>query len=181
MRHSYLFALLLLVLPLVSCEKDNDVSPEEETEFVPGEVLVGIKETTMVPQTFALVNSRSLEILAISIPMYNSNLPSDSSAYVERALNAKPYINDKGWKASVIRNTNTGKLTVNMRLMNMNLANQRDWLATVQQLQLQEQPTATSYHLKVPVGQEKKWVAELQQQSEVRWAELNNIVHIQLH
>ncbi|OUJ75124.1 hypothetical protein BXP70_03610 [Hymenobacter crusticola] len=113
--------------------------------------------------------------------MYNSNLPADSSGYVERALNAKPYINDKGWKASVIRNTLTGKLTITVRLMNMTLANQQDWLATVQQLQLQEQPTTTSYQLKVPVGEEKHWVKELQQQSEVRWAELNNIIQIQLH
>ncbi|WP_143436358.1 hypothetical protein [Hymenobacter crusticola] len=172
--------LLLFWLPLASCEKD-DASPKEDSEYVPGEVLMGVKETATVPQTFALVNSRSLEILAVSIPMYNSNLPADSSGYVERALNAKPYINDKGWKASVIRNTLTGKLTITVRLMNMTLANQQDWLATVQQLQLQEQPTTTSYQLKVPVGEEKHWVKELQQQSEVRWAELNNIIQIQLH
>ena len=129
-----------------------------------------------------LINSRALGIISISTPIYNSALPVDSLRYIERTLNAKSYINDGVWKAHVYRHALTGALTATVRLMNMYLANQQDWLATVQKLQLQEQSNDyTSYHLRVPEGQEKKVVKDLQQQSEVRWAELNNIVHIELH
>ena len=178
MRRTYLLALVLL--PLMSCAKE-EVAPDDDTEFVPGEVIIGTKETTTIPQAFALVNSHSLGILSVSTPLYTSRLPLDSLGYIERALNAKPYINDGVWKAHVYRHALTGVLTTTVRLMNMTLANQQDWLATVQKLQLQEQSNSSSYHLKVPVGQEKNLVKELQKQSEVRWAELNHIVHIDLH
>jgi len=178
MHRTYLLALVLL--PLMSCAKE-EVAPDDDMEFVPGEVLLGTKEATTLPQAFALINSRSLSILSVSTPLYTSALPLDSLGSIERALNAKPYINDGVWKAGVYRHALTGALTVTVRLMNMNLANQQDWLATVQKLQLREQSNSASYHLKVPVGQEKKLVKELQQQNEVRWAELNNIVHIDLH
>ncbi|HEX8350715.1 MAG TPA: hypothetical protein VF598_12195 [Hymenobacter sp.] len=181
MRCNFFFALLLLLLPLVSCEKE-DAAPNDDTEFVPGELLLGTKETTSLPQAFSLLNSRPFSILSISTPIYTSAMPADSLGYIERTLNAKSYVNDGIWKAHVYQHALTGTLTITARLMNMSRTNQQDWLATVQKLRLQEQPNSyTSYHLKVPVGEEKKWVKELQQQSEVRWAELNNIIHIELY
>jgi len=180
MRHNYFLGLVLLLSALVSCQK-NTAEPKEEAEFVPGELAIGTRETATVTQTCELLNSYNVSILSVSVPHYVSTLPLDSLKYVERILNTKPYINDGGWSAKVLQNSQNNTLFTNLRLMNMSLANQQDWLDTMQQLRLQEQPQLyTSYLLKVPIGEEKKWLAELQQQSVVRWAEPNYYVHIQL-
>lgn len=174
-----LFTLLLLTSLLSAFQCGREEVEPVENEFVPGELFIGTRATTTLPQAFSLLNSYPFTILSISTPTYISTLSTNSVESLERILNTKAYINDGVWKATVYRHALTGALTVHVRLMNMSLNDQQDWVNTVQQLQLQEQPNGSSYHLKVPVGEEKKWLSKLQQQDAVRWAELNNIIRIQ--
>ncbi|MBO0357098.1 hypothetical protein J0X19_03995 [Hymenobacter sp. BT186] len=186
-------AALWMIVGVASCQK-ADVEPEPEPQicwqdcsdgtYVAGDVLVGMREASTLPQTFQLFNSNSLIVKSVMGPLYISSLPADSIDYVVRELNRKPYINSGAWKAvkdgNVYLHYQTHALTVIPRLLDMTVANQQDWAATVQRLQLQEQPTMVkSCHLNVPLCSEKYWVSQLQPNPLVKWVELNKIVRIQ--
>ncbi|RSK51136.1 hypothetical protein [Hymenobacter rigui] len=108
----------------------------------------------------------------------------DSIDYIIRELNQKPDINSGAWKAvkngNVYLHHQTKALTIIPHLMNMTVANQQDWAATVQRLGLQEQPTVVkSSHLNVALCNEKYWLAVLPRNALVRWAQLNHIGLVQ--
>ncbi|WP_157530348.1 hypothetical protein [Hymenobacter norwichensis] len=152
--------------------------------YVARDVLVGMREASTLPQTFQLFNSNAFVIKSVMGPLYISSLPADSIDYVVRELNRKAYINSGAWKAvkdgNVYLHYQTRALTVIPRLLDMTVANQQDWAATVQRLQLQEQPTMVkSCYLNVPLCSEKYWVSQLQPNPLVKWAQLNNIIRIQ--
>lgn len=190
MRYTY---FLLLSLAVASCNHEEDIEPElpfcppmecSDGTYVAGDLLVGMHETTTLPQTFQLLNSQPFVIKSIMGPVYISALPPDSLDYVVRELNRKPYINTGPWKAvkdgNVYLHYQTRALTVIPRLMDMTAVNQQDWQATLQRLALQEQPTMVkSCHLGVPLCAEKFWMQQMQQNSLVKWSELNKIVRIQ--
>lgn len=190
MRYSY---LLLFVWALASCNHQESVEPGipicpplecSDGTYVAGELLVGMHETTTLPQTFQLFNSNGFVIKSVMGPLYISALPADSLDYVVRELNRKPYINTGPWKAvkdgNVYLHYQTRALTVIPRLMDMTEANQQDWLATVQRLALQEQPTMVkSCHLGVSLCSEKFWAQQLPLNRLVKWAELNKIARVQ--
>lgn len=180
MKRLFTLFLLTSLLSAFQCGEKEIVEPAAETEFVSGELFMGTRATTTLPQAFKLVNNYPFTILYIAGPTYVSTLPTDNVESLKRVLDSKSYLNDSIWKAAIYHHAITGVLTVNPRLLNMSVANQQDWLATVQKLRLKEQPNGyTTYHLKVPVGEEKKWLAELQQQDGVRYVELNNIIRVQ--
>jgi hypothetical protein len=190
MRYLY---LLLLAGAMASCNRQEPVEPEipicpplecSDGTYVAGELLVGMHETTTLPQTFQLFNSNRFVIKSVMGPVYISALPADSIDYVVRELNRKSYINTGPWKAvkdgNVYLHYQTRALTVIPRLMDMTEANQQDWLATVQRLALQEQPTMVkSCHLGVSLCAEKFWAQQLPQNSLVKWAEINKIARVQ--
>ncbi|RSK37099.1 hypothetical protein [Hymenobacter metallilatus] len=189
----YFYCFVFTVTGLAGCQKQTDVEPElpfcppmecSDGSYVAGDVLVGMKETTMLPQALQLFNGHAFVIKSLTGTVYISALPADSIDYVIRELNRKSYINAGGWKAvkngNVYLHFQTRALTVIPRLMDMTVANQQDWQATVARLQLQQQNAgATSCHLGVSVCSEKYWVAQMQQHNLVKWAQLNNIIRIQ--
>lgn len=193
MMKTLLSLATVLLVGLASCQKEVCIEPEipvcppmecSDGTYVAGDVLVGMREASTLPQTFQLFNSNSLTIKSVMGPLYISSLPADSIDYVVRELNRKPYINSGAWKAvkngNVYLHYQTRALTVIPRLLDMTVANQQDWAATVQRLQLQEQPTMVkSCHLNVPPCSEKYWVSQLQPNPLVKWAELNKIARIQ--
>lgn len=188
MKNTSFFVALVLGSGLAACQKQDDARPEttcSDGTYVAGDVLVGMRETTTLPQTFQLFNTHAFSIKSVLGPVYISRLPTDSIDYVIRELNTKSYINSGGWKAvkngNVYLHYQTNNLTVIPRLMDMTPANQQDWLATAQRLQLQEQPgMVKSCHLNVPLCSEPYWVGQLQPNSLVKWAELNHIRQVRL-
>lgn len=164
------YSCLLLMLLLLGCGKK-----EEALHFVPGQVAVGTQEATPIPQLFTLANTRSLSLAYVFPARYISTLPPDSLDYLRRQLAAKAYANAPDWPVQVVHNAQTATTEFTIRLVDMTAPNQQDWLLTVQQLRLQELPGSKSALLLVPVGEEKRWVAELQQNPSLRWAELNRV------
>lgn len=165
------YGCLVLMLLLLGCSKKE----EEVLDFVPGQVAVGAQDATTVPQLFTLANARSLSIAYIFPARYSSALPADSLGYLRRQLATKAYANAPDWPVQIVRNAQTNAVQLTVRLVDMTAPNQQDWLTTVQQLQLQELSGSKTALLQVPVGEEKRWVAELQQNAALRWAELNHI------
>jgi hypothetical protein len=188
MKNPLSLPTVCVVLGLASCQKAT-VEPEipicPPIDCSAGDVLVGMREATTLPQMFQLFNSNAFTIKSVMGPVYISSLPADSIDYIVRELNRKTYINSGAWKAvkngNVYLHYQTRALTVIPRLLDMTVANQQDWAATVQRLQLQEQPTMVkSCYLNVPLCSEKYWVSQMQPNPLVKWAQLNNIIHIQL-
>ncbi|WP_139925615.1 hypothetical protein [Hymenobacter sp. DG01] len=164
------YCYLLCAFLLLGCDKK-----EEALDFVPGQVAVGTQDATTIPQVFTLVNARSLSIAYLFPARYGSTLPADSLDYLRQQLATKSYANAPDWPVQIARNAQTNAVQLTVRLVDMTAPNQQDWLTTVQQLQLRELPGSKSFMLRVPVGEEKRWVAELQQNAALRWAELNHI------
>lgn len=169
--------------------KKDDAAPDTSrcTEYVAGDVAVGIKATADIDAVFAWINSTGLHISQVNGFTYVSGLPADSLAYVNRTLLAKPYLNARGFKAgNAYVLAADRKIRVGDVLFDMTPANQADWLRTRQTLQLVDEGAARcqsckDIFLKVPVGVEKYWAQELARHPAASWAELNCIGQIVLH
>ena len=179
---SFTRCLVLLLLAfsafLSACKKETagPTEPEDAYPFVAGDLLVGIKVGVPIEQVFQLVNAQQFTLSQVNGFDYTSALPKDSLAYVRKVLQAKPYFNQRGFTANAYISAVDGSLWEASTFFNMDQASQQDWLATMSQLRL----TAGTgdyrdVYLKVPVGQEKFWRAELRKNSIVRWTELNSI------
>ncbi|RPD49849.1 hypothetical protein DNI29_03365 [Hymenobacter sediminis] len=150
------YCCLLLVLLLLGCSKK-----EEALDFVPGQVAIGTQDATTIPQLFTLANARGLSVVYVFPARYSSTLPSDSLDYLRRQLATKAYANAPDWPVQIAHNVQTNTVQLTIRLVDMTVPNQQDWLTTVQDLRLQELPGGKSALLQVPIGEEKRWVAEL--------------------
>jgi len=174
------FLLLLSLAALSACQKET-VEPAETADFVPGELLVGLKDGVPITRAFRLADSLSFDIKQMSGFFYNSGLPKDSVAYVKRVLLSKPYLNKKGFTGDAVYfNTVDNKIRITDFFFDMDVASQQDWISTMQQLQLTSLNAAANMQLKVPIGSEKYWLTEVRKNSIVRWTELNGIGLIKL-
>ncbi|HEX8504742.1 MAG TPA: hypothetical protein VF630_05200 [Hymenobacter sp.] len=183
-----LFVVLLGGLALAACSK-KEASPEAEprcSNYVAGDVAVGVQPAVEARQVFELANSLGLRIDYMSGFAYVSGLPADSLAYVKRVLRSKPYLNTRGFTGDYAFVYTDRKIHVANSQFDLNAANQANWLQTLQTLQLVDEGGARcqsckSVFLKVPAGSEQRWVTELAKNPLLRWAELNCIIQIQLH
>jgi hypothetical protein len=110
--------------------------------------------------------------------LFTSPWPTDSIPSMDTLLNTKPYIKSNAFSASVWLNVVTNVLTVSNPYWNMDTASQQDWLKTKKALGLT--PTLGGSNqlggnimVKVPVGQERRWLEDLKASPLVTWAELN--------
>lgn len=172
---NFFFVLFITVLA-TSCKKDN-TQDNIDKDFVKGDVLVGIDSTMQLEQLFTYVNSFNLTIYEVTGFFYTTTIPKDSIPYIKTVLNAKPYINTRGFSASVWADYQTGVVHNTTFLWDMTIPNQQDYIQTKKLLRMTDALSSTKYILiKVPVGQEMFWKDRFKSFSWVRWADLNWLV-----
>jgi hypothetical protein len=95
-------------------------------------------------------------------------------------LNSKPYINTRGFSASVWAHYQTGVVYNTTILWDMTILNQQDYIQTKNSLRMTDKLSSTKNILiKVPVGQEVFWKDKFKSFSWVRWTDLNWIVRFE--
>jgi len=174
-------ALLLVFLTLFcfSCKKKTPESDSQGagcSRFVPGDVLVGFKNTVTMEEIFDYTNNLHLPIAQMSGFVFTSPWPADSIPTMTAFLNTQPYIKSNGFSASVWMSFNTNILTVSNPYWNMGAASQQAWLKTKRTLGLTQilgGSNLVDLMVKVPVGEERRWVEDLKTSPLVSWAELN--------
>jgi hypothetical protein len=169
----YFLLIVCLSLLAASCKKpQKEEAPGED--FVKGEVLVGIDSTVQLPQLFTYVNAYGLSIAQVTGFHYTTTLSKSDIPYIKQVLNAKPYINTRGFSASVWEHYQTGIVHNTTMLWNMNGAHQQDYIQTLNTLRMTDDQSPTKgMMVKVPVGQEMYWKNRFARLSWVRWSDLN--------
>jgi len=171
--------LLLLTISFYSCSKQNPGDDKTCPNYVKGDIMVGIKNTASIQETFMFFNKLNLQIDEMNGFFYTSPYPKDSLISLLTYLNTKPYINTRGFSANAYVHYQTGIINVATVFFNMNSANQQDLIKTIQALKLVDTKGDTkNVFLKVPVGQETYWIKKLKENGIVTWAELNCIEQI---
>lgn len=179
------FILLLSIIGILSA-CSNDDSEIDTQEFVPGEVLVGIKSGTNINETFNFINQFDHKVNDIHSLTFVSALPADSLQYVLKSLNEKTYTNDGvNWFVSGYLNNQTNQITIFPKLFGMdNTQYQKDWLTSMKELRLSEEHNAELnsgiIHFNVPIGAELEWENRFKNYDLIDWAELNYYVDIEL-
>lgn len=174
--------VLLLIGILSSCSNDN--TDEDIKEFIPEEVLVGIKSGTDINKVFDFVNQFDHKVKNIKALTFTSDLPPDSLQYVLRTLNEKTYTNDgTNWFVTGYLQYQTNQITVFPKLFGMdNVDYQNDWLSSMEEFELREKHNielnSGIIHFYVPKGKELEWENRFKNYDIVEWAELNYISEI---
>src|SRR5690606_784091 len=91
-NHLIMLLLIGILSSCFSCSTDN--ADEDVKEFIPEEVIVGIKSGTDINKVFDFINQFDHKVKSIKSLTFTSDLPSDSLQYVIRTLNEKTYTND---------------------------------------------------------------------------------------
>ena len=171
---------LFLIIGFFSCTKDKTESDNLCPNYVKGEVVVGIKNTTSIENVFSLFDQLNLQIDEMNGFFYTSPYPQDSLTNLISFLNTKSYINTRDFSASAFVHYQTGIININTIFFDMDPDNQQDWVKTEKSLGLTDTKGDTkNIVLKVPAGQEKYWLDNLKTNSIVTWTELDCIE--QLH
>ena len=184
MRNIIIYSAILL-FSLFGCDSEEKV--EDEKEFAPGELNIGIVESAEITEAWDLVNSFNLYITDAWGHKYLSDLPVDSIDYIVNYLNNKSYINDSiRWRAvkdgNVKIDRETNKISVSCRMLNLTLEIQTDWLNVVEKLELYEVSTITKvFYLEVPVGHELEWKDTFENEEIIEWASPNYYGEIIYH
>jgi len=174
--------ILFLIGVLSSCSTDNTV--EDVKEFVPGDVIVGIKSGTDVNQVFSFINEFDHKIKSIRFLTFTSELQSDSLQYILNSLNEKTYTNDGvNWFVTGYLHYQTNQITISPKLFGMeNVDYQNDWLISMEEYELSEKHNmelnSGVIHFLVPKGKEVEWEGRFENYDIVEWAELNYIIDI---
>jgi hypothetical protein len=168
--------LIIILSTLIACHKKNSTP-----EYVKGDVLTGIKGNVPIDSVFAVFNRLGLQIKRVQNFTYAVPYPNDKLDSISAYLNTKPYIDLVNWKVQIAYNNTRQQTIYYSTFFNMDSANQADWLITINQLHLTDlHDTFTHVYLSVPQGSEQYWVDQLSKNSIIRWAELNQIYHVQL-
>lgn len=168
--------LALLVLVLAGCKKDSPVEEQErEREFVPGDLLIGIKSGAPIRDIFDLMNENGVAIHRMSGFFYYSMLPGDSLNYVIRELQNQDYFSEgKASEKSVYVHAIENRIRVIGSFAEMPYPAQQDWLKTIDDLELKDLDNDTRYvYIKVEPGTEKAWLGRFTDHPYVKWVELN--------
>jgi len=174
--------LLFILCAFTGCNKENPNG--DEKNFVPTDVIVGIKSDCTIDKVFGFVNSLDHEFDNIHYQIFASDLPSDSLQYVLDYLNAKGHKNDgTAWSVTGYLNYKTKVITIFPKFINIrNSDYQNDWLESMKVLKLKDitylETSGCVILFHVPQGEEKIWVKKFEANDFVDWAELNYIVDI---
>ena len=182
--------LMSLLTLLYACTEspapveEEELIEEEEYDFVPGRVLVGIKAGVDMESMFALINDYEQKVLEMNSMVYWSDLPADSLEYVLDYINDKSYTNDgEFWYTTGYINAITGTLTVFPKFWDIhNKTYQADWLATVTTLKLRmavfndQDLSSGVMYIEVPEGEEKAFRDRFLEEDIVKWAHLDYIL-----
>jgi len=182
MKIRNLIQLLLLVLWMTGCKKSNPAE-EKEREFVPGDVIIGIRSAIPISGVFNLMNENGVAIDLMSGFFNYSTLPTDSLDYVISGLKDKEYFNKRGFKGgSAFNHAIEHRIIVTESFFEMDLSSQNDWLITMDKLELKDLGNDNRYLLiKVQPGTEAFWLNRFRSHPYVKWVELNWYSDIVLH
>src|SRR5689334_17603741 len=97
MRLKTFLPAAVLTFLMIACHDDEDVAPVVEPEFVPGQVIIGIKSTIPISSVFDLMNENELPIDQMSGFFNYSSFSGDSLSYVINGLKDKVYLNKRGF------------------------------------------------------------------------------------
>ena len=173
-------ALLIFILSIFSCSKRKLQNDDTCSNYVKGDVVVGIRNTASIEEVFSLFYKLNLQIDQMGGFFYTSSYPQDSLTSLITYLNTKSYINTRSFSASAYVHYQTGIINVVTFFFNMNTINQQDWIRTEETLKLADTKGVTkNIVLKVPIGQEKYWLNKLKENSIITWTELNCIGQFQ--
>ena len=176
MRLKAILQTTILTLFIIGCN-DEDNLPIDDREFVPGDVIIGIKSTTSINSVFDLMNEREVTIDQMSGFFNYSTLPNDSLDYIINELKDKIYLNKRGFSGgSAFIHAIENRIIVTEFFFEMNMEAQQDWLTTMNILKLNDLGNDTKNLLiKVTPGTEKYWMQLFKIHPYVTWVELNHI------
>jgi len=189
MKKYIIVTIFIFLLSLMSCQEDTTEFEQDDLniEFVPGELLIGIKSNVDIKSVFDLINESNFRVDKINSLTFNSDLPSDSLEYILNQLNSKSYTNDGlNWFTTGYLHNQTKEIRVFPKLFEMeNTDFQSDWLKSMDELELKQRhhpnlPSGT-FLTYVPEGSELEWQNHFQSKDIIKWCELNYIAQIRLH
>ncbi len=170
------FFMAISLLMLGACVDPID---HDEPEYVPTDVLVGIRGDYPINRVFDFINLFDHDVENIHGLTFRSALGSDSLQYVISSLNAKPYvINTSGYLSHY-----TQVITVFPALVTIkDTLHQQLWLENMEQYKLRQSLEDSSLgctiYFHVPEGEEECWVDSFKTYDFVRWAQLNEYVTV---
>jgi hypothetical protein len=156
---------------LTGCKKDQPT-------FVTGEVLFSVYDSIPFQDTYGLIDSLNLKILAANDFGYYIKTTADSVDTLKLILGTKSYLNIDGVTLGILYIDSIAQIDLNFFDLDDNDA--LDWFSTVTQLKLKENLTDDFNKwgvLKVPDGQEQYWVDKLKQYSIIKAVQLNHILY----
>lgn len=170
--------LFTMVGVLSSCMDNTQIV---QTDYTPGDVLVGIKNGTDMDAIFDLINTHNHEVVWMLWLDFKSNLPIDKLFEVKSKLQEKSYLTNNGLYPNVFVDQLTNQITASVSFYKMhNETYQNDWLSTMTEFELsikQKQEGAIALiYFKVPVGSEIEWIERFRNENVVEYAGLNQIV-----
>jgi hypothetical protein len=176
MRLKTILQTAILALVIIACN-DEDNSPADVREFVPGDLIIGIKSTASISSVFDLMNEKGVTIDQMSGFFNYSTLPNDSLDYINNVLKDKVYLNKRGFSGgSGFISAVDNRLIVTELFFEMDIAAQQDWLATMDLLKLNDLGNDTkNLVIKVVPGTEEEWTQTFKAHPIVTWVELNYI------
>ena len=119
MKTKILFDILIATILFAACD-DGD-HKTEEPQFVPGDLLVGIKSDVSIDKVFDLMNEKGVAIDRMSGFFSYSLLPNDSLTFINNQLITKSYLNGSGWSNQVGKIVNN-RIQLNTIFFKMDLA-----------------------------------------------------------
>jgi len=172
-------ALFFLLAGIISCSKDDTSTDNTCSNYVKGDVLVGIKNTASMEDAFSLFNGLDLKIDEMSGFFYTSPYPADSLPNLIAYLNTKPYINARGFSANgSYIHYQTGEINIAPLFFDMTINNQKDWISIKKSLKLSAGDAEKNVLIKVTPGTEQSWLKKPKNYNIITWTELNCFAEI---
>lgn len=172
MKNVTLLWALLASLLMLSCQSD-DAAPQ--AEYVPTNVIVGLKQGITTQQLINFINARGLSADYINYMKYKSALPATELEYAREYFNNQPFMSPNwGVYAYIDPQDNVMRLLPHLSAMHLP-ACQSALMQTIETLQLADEPTETAPVIlfTVPAGKEMEWRTRFLEMEEVAWADLN--------
>jgi hypothetical protein len=164
-RTALLFACFVLIL--AACSEEKEPAPE----YSPGLIRINVSNLP-ANEVFDLVNGYSLIIEEIDFQLMYTPFTSDSIPFLVLELGSKAYFPffSENQITTGFSNPSPDGLTIITLLNDMTLANQQDWLQTMDKLQLQESNMGRLLIVSVPVGTEQEWINILKADPNIEYA-----------
>jgi len=169
--------LVLIVLLPLGCQKKKNVSGED-INYIPGEVLIGLYDSTTFQETCSLIiYDLNLPIKSIDGFKYFAVVGEDSCEIIKSILNSKEYLTYQGRVPVYI--VTDSIITIKLTFFNFGQEEANDWFEVVSEISLIEDLSEIGFFkwgvLKTPEGYEEFWINKLSEYEIIRWAELNYI------